>query len=63
MKGFRRIPLPPGGNPTVEFTLGAKELSFLNEQMSRVVEPGTVEVLVGSNSADVQSVRLEFVQG
>jgi beta-glucosidase len=40
LKGFRRIKLQPGESPTVEFSLSADELSFLNEKMERVVELG-----------------------
>ena len=59
LKGFRRITLQPGETRTVEFTLTADDLSFLNEAMQRVVEPGIFEVMVGTSSVDVQTVQLE----
>ena len=59
LKGFQRITLLPGESRTVEFTLTANELAFLNEQMERVVEPGLFEVMVGASSVDVQTVMLE----
>ena len=43
----------------VEFTLTADELSFINESMQRIVEPGKFEIMVGSNSVDLQTVQLE----
>ena len=54
LKGFRRVTLAPGEKTTVVFHLTTKELSFLNSQMKRVVEPGTIEILVGSSSGDIR---------
>ena len=59
LKGFQRITLEPGESRTVEFTLNANELAFLNEQMERLVEPGLFEIMLGGSSADLQTVMLE----
>jgi beta-glucosidase len=59
LKGFRRITLEPGETRTVEFILGPEQLSYLDEHMQRIVEPGTFEVMVGPGSADHQTVQLE----
>ena len=61
LKGFRRIHLDPGQTRTVEFDLSPKELSFLNQEMKRVVEPGTFDVMVGPNSVDLKTAHLEVV--
>jgi beta-glucosidase len=53
LRGFRRITLDPGETRTVEFTLGFDQLSFLDLDMHRVVEPGTFKVMVGGNSVDL----------
>ena len=53
LRGFRRITLDPGKTQTVEFTLGPEELSFLNRDMRRVVEPGTFKIMAGGNSVDL----------
>ncbi|MGC1483608.1 MAG: glycoside hydrolase family 3 N-terminal domain-containing protein [Candidatus Acidiferrum sp.] len=53
MRGFRRITLDPGQTKSVEFSLGFDELSFLNRDMRRVVEPGIFKIMVGGNSADL----------
>jgi beta-glucosidase len=58
LKGFRRITLQPGETQTVEFSVGFDQLSFLNEKMERLVEPGEFELMVGGSSVDVQAVRL-----
>jgi len=54
LKGFERISLQPGETRTVHFSLGFKELSILNRQMKRVVEPGKFDVMVGSASDDIR---------
>jgi beta-glucosidase len=53
LRGFHRIVLDPGKTETVKFTLGPEELSFLNREMHRVVEPGTFKIMVGGNSVDL----------
>ncbi len=55
LKGFRRISLAPGETKTVTFTLKGAELAFLDTSLKPVVEPGTVEVLLGSSSADIRA--------
>jgi beta-glucosidase len=59
LKGFQRITLEPGENRKLEFVLTPNELSYLDEKMERVVEPGTFELMVGGSSAEVQVVNLE----
>ncbi len=61
LKGFRRIGLQPGEQQVVEFNVGPEQLSFYNEAMQRVVEPGIFEIMVGASSVDVQTVQLEVV--
>ena len=58
MRGFRRITLDPGQTKTVVFPLGFDELSFLNRDMHRVVEPGTFKIMVGGNSIDLIETNL-----
>jgi beta-glucosidase len=59
LRGFRRVSLNPGETKRVEFALGPKELSYLNRDMHRVVEPGTFDLMVGGNSVDLTETRLE----
>jgi beta-glucosidase len=61
LKGFQRITLQRGENRTLEFRINANVLAFLNERMEWVVEPGKFEIMVGTSSADVQTVVLEVV--
>jgi len=61
LKGFRRIHLKPGEAKRVEMPLGFDELSFFDEHMKRVVEPGRFEVMVGGSSTDVKKTNLDVV--
>jgi beta-glucosidase len=61
LRGFQRISLNPGETKTVEFTLGPNELSYLNRDMKRVVEPEAFEVMAGGNSVDLISATLNVV--
>ena len=61
LKGFRRIHLKAGESKTVEFPIGPDQLSFFDEGMKRVVEPGRFEIMVGGSSADTKKVDLDVV--
>jgi beta-glucosidase len=60
LRGFRRITLEPGQTRKVEFILGPEELSFLNLEMQRVVEPGSFKIMVGGNSVDLIETTLNI---
>jgi beta-glucosidase len=61
LRGFRRITLDPGQTQAVQFSLGFDELSFLNRDMHRVVEPGTFKIMVGGNSMETLDATLAVV--
>jgi beta-glucosidase-like glycosyl hydrolase len=58
LRGFKRIHLEPGASTTVSFDVGPDQLSILDAQMKKTVELGTVDLQLGSSSADTSSVRL-----
>ncbi len=60
LKGFRRIHLLPGQARRIEFSLGPRDFSFIDERMQRTVEPGTMEVMVGGSSAHVLRTHFEI---
>jgi beta-glucosidase len=62
LRGFRRITLDPGQTKTVEFALGFDDLSFLNRDMHRVVEPGTFKIMAGGNSVDLIETTLTVAE-
>lgn len=54
LDGFLRIHLNPGETRTVRLPLHAKELQYWDDASGRfVVEPGKVNILIGSSSADI----------
>jgi beta-glucosidase len=58
LRGFERIELMAGASRQVTFTLGPDDLSFLDLDMERVVEPGTFTVFVGGSSAETRQTQL-----
>lgn len=54
LKGFARVHLQPGEAKTVQFQLDARHLAFYDHQMRYIVEPGEVQVLIGSSSQDIR---------
>jgi len=62
LRGFRRISLEPSETKTVELSLGPQDLSFLNREMHRVVEPGTFTIMIGGNSDDLITTTLTVVE-
>ncbi len=61
LKGFERVSLKPGETKTVTFDLGFDALNVLNQEMKKVVEPGTFTISVGTSSLekDLQQVTLK----
>ena len=55
LRGFERISLAPGERQTVTFTLSAADISYWDAETDGwVVEPGRVELQVGSSSSDIR---------
>lgn len=54
LKGFQKVFIPKGQTKRVEFKLNVKDLGFWNNLMQYVVEPGTFEIMVGTNSEELQ---------
>jgi len=53
LKAFARIPLGAGERRTVTFVIPAGQLGFYDRLLTYVVEPGVVDVFVGTSSADL----------
>ncbi len=62
LKGFQRVHLEPGASQKVTFEVGPEELSILDVNMQKVVEPGKVGVLIGSSSTETSAVQLTVAQ-
>ncbi|MFI9488024.1 glycoside hydrolase family 3 N-terminal domain-containing protein [Promicromonospora sp. NPDC052451] len=50
--GYHRVTLEPGESATVAFDVPTSRFAFTDRTMTRVVEPGDVEVWVGAHAAD-----------
>lgn len=61
LKGFERISLKKGESRTVAFDITAEELKFYNSELNFVCEPGDFEVMIGSNSRDVQAKKFQLL--
>jgi beta-glucosidase len=62
LAGFSRLRLGPGRSETVTFTLTPRQMSLIDEQGSRVLEPGRFRVFVGGCQPDSRSVALTGVR-
>ena len=49
--GYARVDLEPGGSSRVTFSVPTTRFAFSDRRMVRIVEPGSVEVWVGSHAA------------
>jgi beta-glucosidase len=54
LKGFKRIHLEPDETRTVVFEMPTDQLGFYDEAMQLVVEPGTIQVMIGGSSEDIR---------
>ena len=54
LRGFERVTLEPGETKTVTMLLTPKDLSLLDINMNRVVEPGDFDIWVAASSTDVR---------
>lgn len=55
LRRFEKINLKPGETKTVTFSIKTKDLSFINIDNKRVVEPGDFELQVGASSNDIKA--------
>jgi beta-glucosidase len=53
--GFERVDLEPGGSKTVSFVVPLSVLAYTGASGDLVMEPGPIEVSVGSSSSDIKS--------
>jgi beta-glucosidase-like glycosyl hydrolase len=53
LTGFARVPLEPGAAADVQFRVHADRTAFTDRALRQVVEPGDVEVVVGTSAAEL----------
>jgi beta-glucosidase len=61
--GFERVDLEPGGSKTVSFVVPLSVLAYTGVSGDLVMEPGPIEVSVGSSSSDIKSTATLNVTG
>jgi beta-glucosidase len=54
LKDFRKITLKAGETRTIKFTIDKEKLSFYNQQVQWVAEPGDFELMMGAASNDIR---------
>lgn len=54
LKAFRRISLRPDESRTVSFVVTQQALSYLDESLQPILEPGPIEVRVGASAEDIR---------
>ena len=63
LKKFQRVFIPKGETREVSFALNADDLSIVNADMKRVVEPGDFTIMIGSSSDNIilqQTITVEW---
>lgn len=55
LKGFKRVSLQPGEQKTIVFAFDVQHTAFYDLDMQYSVEPGQIDLLVGSSSEDIRS--------
>ena len=54
LKGYARIALQPGESRMITFHLPVNQLAFYNNDLELVLEPGGIEIMLGSSSEDIR---------
>jgi beta-glucosidase len=60
LKAFQKVDLKPGESRTVRFDLTVDDLKFYNSDLIYDWEPGEFDIMVGNNSKDVKTVRVNW---
>lgn len=54
LKGYRRVMLKPGETKRITFRLPVDQLAFYDLDLNLILEPGKIQVMVGSSSEDIR---------
>lgn len=54
LKDFQKIKLVPGESKTIRFTITKEKLSFYNDKLQWITEPGEFDLMIGSSSRDIR---------
>jgi beta-glucosidase len=62
LKGFQKIELKAGETKTVNFKITPEDLKFYNYDLKYEWEAGDFEIMIGGNSRDVKSVKVNWTK-
>ena len=62
LKGFQKITLKAGESRKVSFTITPEDLKFYNNDLKYDWEAGEFDIMVGGNSRDVKSVKINWAK-
>lgn len=62
LKNFTKVLVQPGETKTVTFTIKPEDLKFYNYDLKYDWESGDFDIMVGTNSAEVQTTRVNWVK-
>ena len=62
LKGFQKIDLKAGESKTVSFDIHTADLKFYNGELRYDWESGDFDIMIGGNSRDVQSAKINWVK-
>lgn len=54
LKGFDKVSLAPGERKEIHFVINKDKLSFYNQKLEWVTEPGKFKVMIGASSDDIK---------
>jgi beta-glucosidase len=54
LKDFKKISLKAGESKTIKFIIDKEKLSFYNQQIQWIAEPGEFELMIGASSRDIR---------
>lgn len=62
LKGFQKVFIKKGQNKTVNFTLTPENLKFYDDALNYDWESGEFDIMIGTNSRDVQTTRINWIK-
>ncbi len=62
LKGFKKITLEPGELQTVQFKITKEQLSFFDENMKWIAEPGDFTIMLGTSSDKTNNIGLKLIK-
>ncbi|MDN3670240.1 beta-glucosidase BglX [Echinicola jeungdonensis] len=62
LKGFQKVFLKAGETKTIEFEISPEDLKFYNHNLDYVWEPGEFEIMIGGNSSEVSTGKVNWTK-